>query len=312
MVGDEIGGMDRITDRLLASYNDVGSINHIGGPAMPSRQRTIEIWRTLRAIIFPGFFETEQLDRDGLLDLTRERMAWVRRTLSEEVRHGFCHQCAAYSECGEVRRVECRERAQEITDSMLKELPAIRSRLHLDAQAALEGDPAAKCEEEVILAYPGLAAVTVHRIAHFLYQNDVPLLPRIMSEHIHHQTGIDIHPGATIGDSFFIDHGTGVVVGETTLIGANVKIYQGVTLGALSVKKEMACEKRHPTIEDNVTIYAGATILGGETTIGKNSIIGGNVWLVRSVPPYSRVYNSAASSQPIVVSGDNGSYNFHI
>jgi len=309
---EETIGLDEITDSLLVSYNDVGSINHIDGPALPSRQRTIEIWQTLRAILFPGFFESEQPDRDGLIDLTRERVAWVRQNLCEEVRHGYCHQCASYEECDSALKIECRERAQKVTDSLLRELPEIRVRLHMDARAALEGDPAAKCEEEVILAYPGLAAVTVHRIAHFLYQNDVPLLPRIMSEHIHHQTGIDIHPGATIGDSFFIDHGTGVVVGETTMIGANVKIYQGVTLGALSVKKTMACKKRHPTIEDNVTIYAGATILGGETVIGKDSIIGGNVWLVRSVPPFSRVYNSAASSQPIIVPGDNGSYSFHI
>jgi serine O-acetyltransferase len=304
--------LDEITDGLLASYNAVGSINHIGGPPLPSRQRTIEIWQTLRALLFPGFFEVEQPDRQGLMDLTRERVAWVRRSLSEEVRHSFCHQCTSYGECDSERKTECGERARRITDSLLLELPVIRAQLHMDARAALEGDPAAKCEEEVILAYPGLAAVTVHRVAHFLYQNEVPLLPRIMSEHIHHQTGIDIHPGATIGESFFIDHGTGVVIGETTMIGANVKIYQGVTVGALSVKKSMACKKRHPTIEDNVTIYAGATILGGETVIGKDSIIGGNVWLVRSVPPFSRVYNSAASSQPIIVPGDNGSYSFHI
>lgn len=311
MVG-EATGLDEITDRLFTSYNEVGSISHIGGPVLPSRQRTIEIWQTLRTLLFPGFFEAEQTSLDGLIDLTRERVAWVRRSLSEEVQRGYCHQCASYGECGVAREIECREEAQRVTDSLLRELPGIRARLHMDAHAALEGDPAAKCEEEVILAYPGLAAVTVHRIAHFLYENDVPLLPRIMSEHIHHQTGIDIHPGATIGDSFFIDHGTGVVIGETTLIGANVKIYQGVTVGALSVKKTMACKKRHPTIEDNVTIYAGATLLGGETVIGKDSIIGGNVWLVRSVPPFSRVYNSAASSQPIIVPGDNGSYSFHI
>jgi len=178
-------------------------------------------------------------------------------------------------------------------------LPEIRTRLHLDVQAALEGDPAASSEAEVIVAYPGMAAITVHRLVHFLYQRAVPLLPRIMSEYVHHQTGIDIHPGATIGDYFFIDHGTGVVIGETTIIGDRVKIYQGVTLGALSVKKSLARKKRHPTIEDNVTIYAGATILGGDTVIGHESVIGGNVWLIQSVPPFSRVYNSV-SSEPIV------------
>lgn len=162
------------------------------------------------------------------------------------------------------------------------------------------------------MAYPGMAAIMAHRIAHFLYQREVPLLPRIMNEYIHHQTGIDIHPGASIGGSFFIDHGTGVVIGETTVIGNWVKIYQGVTLGALSVKKSMAKQKRHPTIEDNVTIYAGATILGGEAVIGNHSIIGGNIWLVRSVPPYSRVYNSAVSSEPIVESTNDDAHFYQI
>jgi serine O-acetyltransferase len=152
----------------------------------------------------------------------------------------------------------------------------------------------------VILAYPSIAAITVHRLAHLLYRHQVPLLPRIMSEHVHHRTGIDIHPGATIGQSFFIDHGTGVVIGETTEIGDRVKIYQGVTLGALSVSRKMRGHKRHPTIEDDVTIYAGATILGGGTVIGRGSVIGGNVWLVTSVPPYSKVCNARSSGEPIV------------
>jgi serine O-acetyltransferase len=203
-------------------------------------------------------------------------------------------------------------KARGIADELLKALPDIRAQVHLDVQAALDGDPAAESESEVILAYPGLAALSVHRIAHFLYNKAVPLLPRIMSEYIHHQTGIDIHPGATIGDSFFIDHGTGVVIGETAVIGRQVKIYQGVTLGALSVKKSSVRKKRHPTIEDNVTIYAGATILGGDTVIGHDSIIGGNVWLIRSVPPLSRVYNSSVSSDPIVVPSNDGAYVYQI
>ena len=163
--------------------------------------------------------------------------------------------------------------------------------LLLDVQAALEGDPAANSADEVILAYPSIAAITVHRVAHFLYRHQVPLLPRIMSEYIHHRTGIDIHPGATIGKSFFVDHGTGVVIGETAEIGDRVNLYQGVTLGALSVSRQMRGRKRHPTIEDEVTIYAGATILGGDAVIGRGSVIGGNVWLVSSVPPYSKVYS---------------------
>ena len=154
----------------------------------------------------------------------------------------------------------------------------------LDVKAGNLGDPAAKSDEEIILSYPGLEAILVHRIAHFLFKCGVPLIPRIMSEHVHGKTGIDIHPGATIGESFFMDHGTGIVIGETCIIGNNVKIYQGVTLGALSVKKNLQNKKRHPTIEDNVTIYANATILGGDTVIGKNSIIGGNTWVTKSVP----------------------------
>jgi serine O-acetyltransferase len=183
---------------------------------------------------------------------------------------------------------------------LIQALPDIRAKLQLDVRAALDGDPAANSENEVILAYPSIAAITVHRLAHFLYQRQVPLLPRIMSEFIHHRTGIDIHPGATIGDSFFIDHGTGVVIGETTEIGARAKIYQGVTLGALSVSREMRGHKRHPTIEDDVTIYAGATILGGDTVIGRGSVIGGNVWVVGAVPPYSKVYNERSFTEPVV------------
>jgi serine O-acetyltransferase len=161
-----------------------------------------------------------------------------------------------------------------------------------DVNAAFRGDPAARSPEEVILSYPGVAAILVYRIAHELWVREVAMIPRMMSEYIHGKTGIDIHPGARIGDSFFIDHGTGVVIGETTIIGDNVKLYQGVTLGALSVRKERAKTKRHPTIEDEVTIYAGATILGGNTVVGRCSIIGGNVWLTESVPPGSRIYHN--------------------
>ena len=168
---------------------------------------------------------------------------------------------------------------------MIEEIPEIRRKVGLDVQAAYQGDPAAKSTEEVIVSYPGLEAIVVYRIAHFLCENGVPVIPRIMSEHAHGKTGIDINPGATIGESFFIDHGTGVVIGESCSIGNNVKIYQGVTLGALSVKKELMNKKRHPTIEDNVTIYANATILGGETVIGEGSTIGGNTWVTKSVPP---------------------------
>ena len=187
--------------------------------------------------------------------------------------------------------------AVNAVDAFIARLPAVRKVLETDVQAAYEGDPAATSRMEVVMAYPGMYAVTVHRLAHELYLLKVPILPRVMTEIAHSRTGIDIHPGATIGEGFFIDHGTGVVIGETTVIGRNVKLYQGVTLGALSFPKDektgmlMKGHKRHPNVEDNVVIYAGATILGGDTVIGHDSEIGGNVWLMESIPPHSRVYN---------------------
>jgi len=186
--------------------------------------------------------------------------------------------------------------AKEIVAAFVAELPEVKRLVETDVQAAYDGDPAATSRMEVVMAYPGLYAVTVHRLAHVLYKLKVPIIPRVMSELAHSKTGIDIHPGATIGERFFIDHGTGVVIGETTVIGRNVRLYQGVTLGGLSFDKDASGAlvkglKRHPNIEDNVVVYANATILGGETTIGHDSEIGGNVWIKDSVPPYSRVYN---------------------
>ena len=186
--------------------------------------------------------------------------------------------------------------AKEIVDEFVAALPEVRRLVDTDVQAAYDGDPAATSRMEVVMAYPGLYAVTIHRLAHVLYKLKVPIIPRVMSELAHSKTGIDIHPGATIGERFFIDHGTGVVIGETTVIGRNVRLYQGVTLGGLSFDKDATGAlvkglKRHPNIEDNVVIYANATILGGDTTIGHDSEIGGNVWIKESVPPYSRVYN---------------------
>jgi serine O-acetyltransferase len=302
--------IDPVVLDVLSSYREEGGINHIGGPNLPSRQRTIDILQMLRSILFPGYYDRDPVDEEALLYTTGERIGWVRKNLADEITKSLCHDCRQYDRCDQLP--ECADKARDITNDLMEALPQIRTQLHMDVQAALEGDPAAKSEAEVIVAYPGLAAISVHRVVHFLYQRQVPLLPRIMSEYIHHQTGIDIHPGATIGASFFIDHGTGVVIGETTVIGDNVKVYQGVTLGALSVKKSMATQKRHPTIEDKVTIYAGATILGGDTTIGHDSVIGGNVWLVRSIPPYSRVYNSAVSSAPIIEPGKDGAYVYQI
>lgn len=185
------------------------------------------------------------------------------------------------------------EKAQNVTDNFFEDIPALYERMIKDAEAILQFDPAARSVEEVLVAYPGFYATAVYRLSHQLWQQNVKILPRIFTEYAHGKTGIDIHPGASIGDSFFIDHGTGIVIGETAIIKNNVKIYQGVTLGALNVKKEEAATKRHPTIEDNVTIYSSATILGGDTVIGHDSIIGGNVWLTYSVQPHSVVYHKS-------------------
>jgi serine O-acetyltransferase len=189
--------------------------------------------------------------------------------------------------------------ARAIEDAFLEQIPGIYNMLQMDAEAILAGDPAAVSQTEVIRTYPGFRAIAVYRMAHAFHDLGVPLIPRILTEHVHGLTGIDIHPSANIGERFCIDHGTGVVIGETVDIGNNVKIYQGVTLGALSVRKEYAKTKRHPTIEDNVVIYSGATILGGDTVIGEGSIIGGNVWVTNSVPPHSRVYYKNMEKQEV-------------
>lgn len=186
-----------------------------------------------------------------------------------------------------------REKAEAIVDTFIAGLPELQNKLYAEAKTYLQNDPAARSVEEVILTYPGFYALCVHRISHILHNMEVPIIPRLFSEYAHSQVGIDIHPGAQIGNHFYIDHGTGIVIGETSIIGDNVKIYQGVTLGALFVTKELKDKKRHPTIEDNVVIYAGATILGGTTTIGHDSTIGGNVWLTKSIVPYSIVFNNS-------------------
>ena len=227
---------------------------------------------------------------DGMRYTIGERVVSVSRALVPEVEKSIQYACRVRKDCQ--RHEDCRGEAEDIVRALLEGVPEIRRRVNRDVMAAFRGDPAARSQEEVILSYPGVEAILIHRIAHELWIRDVAMIPRMMSEYIHGVTGIDIHPGAVIGDSFFIDHGTGVVIGETAVIGDNVKLYQGVTLGALSVQKELANKKRHPTIEDEVTIYAGATILGGRTVVGRGSIIGGNVWLTDSVPPNSRIYHN--------------------
>jgi serine O-acetyltransferase len=277
-----------ITENILKSYNETGGLNCCSGQSLPSRQGVISALTMLESIIFPGFQEEELLQKDFLPFTVGGKVNCLTKNLIREIRKSLA------SENDGNNAEELRRKAEELTLDILEQIPRLRGLLMKDVQAALRGDPAARSMEEIILSYPGLEAVLTYRIAHEFFIRDIPLIPRLMTEFVHKKTGIDIHPGAAIGEYFFIDHGTGVVFGETAIVGDNVKIYQGVTLGALSVKKEEANIKRHPTIEDDVTIYAGATILGGGTVIGKGTVIGGNVWITSSIPPGSVVYNKPA------------------
>lgn len=279
--------IDNLVDGLLKSYDEQGLINRTDSGNFPNRQNVVAVLSDLQSLILPGFKIDENLDPINIRYITGQKVNNIIANLTKEIQKAMIYTTNKGCKSGNNADSRCFKLAEQTSIALIEELPKIRAKIVLDTKAAFDGDPAAKSAEEVILSYPGLEAIVVHRIAHFLFKNGVPIIPRIMSEHIHGKTGIDIHPGATIGDSFFIDHGTGVVIGETCIIGNNVKIYQGVTLGALSVKKSLQNKKRHPTIEDNVTIYAGATILGGETVIGHDSTIGGNTWVTKSIPAES-------------------------
>ena len=260
------------------------------------KDKIIEIVEVLRKILFPDYFEGDKAD--DKFKLLCEQLQFVQENLSEQILSAFSCEDSA----GGVDEASLSEQAQKITEEFLAKIPSIREILKTDVQAAFDGDPAAHSLDEIIIAYPGLLAVSVYRIAHELHLLNVPLLPRIMTEYAHSITGIDIHPGATIGKYFFIDHGTGVVIGETTQIGSHVKIYQGVTLGARSVRKGQSLKgiKRHPTIGDNVTIYSNSTILGGDTIIGDKATIGGNAFIVSSIVEGAKV---AAKPPKLQVSG---------
>lgn len=273
-----------VVEGVLDSYREHGNINHLDGSNLPARSEVSELLDDLISVVFPGYFNGEQLDGLTARYFVGARCARILRRMEQVTGRALVVHCAR-EKVGAVSTTQAHEHALEL----LEAIPKIRAQVALDVQAALTGDPAACSGAEIIMSYPGVAATAVHRIAHYLYTRRVPLLPRMMSELVHSQTGIDIHPGATIGQSFFIDHGTGVVIGETSKIGDRVKLYQGVTLGAHSVKAREARGQRHPTIEDDVTVYAGATILGGDTVIGRGSTIGGNVWLTRGVPPGTTV-----------------------
>lgn len=281
----------RAIDAIIDSYAEHGNINHRDGEDLPSRSEIAALLDDLVAILFPGYFAHEQLDDLTARWLVGERCARVLRGLERGIGRALCDDPRTEQDGKPCADAEINQRAHDLSIELISRIPNIRAVLDTDVQAALAGDPAARSPSEVIMSYPGVLAIAVHRVAHQLYSLGVPLIPRMISELIHGRTGIDIHPGATIGSRFFIDHGTGVVIGETTLIGESVKLYQGVTLGALSVSTSdrHRDKKRHPTIENGVTIYAGATILGGDTTIGEGSTIGGNVWLTHSVAPGTTV-----------------------
>lgn len=277
--------MDAIKQALLESYRQHGGINHLDGLNLPSQESVDKLAYALLQLLFPGYYQSETLTREGMDAFLGERLPTVHSALSQEIQK--CRQCDksdASPRCSEDEAM-----------AILSTFPVIRKLLQTDVEAAYVGDPAAKSYEEIILSYPCIFAIALYRIAHVIYRREIPLLPRMLTELAHRRTGIDIHPGATIGSHFFIDHGTGVVIGETTTIGSHVKIYQGVTLGAKSFKvgadgKIVKGIKRHPDIEDHVTIYSGTSILGGNTRIGAQSIVGANVWLLESIPPNSICY----------------------
>jgi serine O-acetyltransferase len=304
--GDSVSGeaLTGVVERLfeLERGPALDSLRNTPYHLVPSRSALIDVVESLRSAFFPGFFGTSEISESSLRYHIGAKLTRVIHVLQDEIHKGLSFTCGQDPHTC----TECAERAAHITRSFLERLPEVRRLLVTDVRAAYEGDPAASHTDEVLICYPGMFAITNHRLAHELYRLEVPLLPRIISEHAHSTTGIDIHPGARIGERFFIDHGTGVVIGETSRIGEGVCIYQGVTLGAKSFPlnehgKPVKGIDRHPVVEDDVVIYAGATVLG-RIVIGRGAIIGGNVWVTESVPPGSRV-TQARSRQETFVAG---------
>jgi serine O-acetyltransferase len=280
--------LPEITEALVASYVECGKASHLGHKPLPSRESVAAILDDLHELLFPGYGRRQNLHLGNIEYHAGDLIDGLHDKLTQQVARALRHE----HECNRAAAgpLDLEALAQQKAVDLLRRLPDVRAVLEQDVQAAYEGDPAAKNFHEVLFCYPGLEAVATYRLAHELLLLGVPLIPRMMTEHAHSRTGIDIHPGARIGPGFFIDHGTGVVIGETCDIGTNVKLYQGVTLGALSFPRDAAGNiirgmKRHPTLEDEVVVYANATILGGDTVIGRQAVIGSNVWLTHSVPP---------------------------
>ena len=279
-----------IVDEVAETYVQDDILANVGDYPMPSREEIIAILDEVQEVLYPGYFGNWRADRINYRYYLGTKMNQIYEGFSQQIAKSLRHNCVgAHRVCD-----RCMRRGREQTIDFMKKIPKVRRLLRGDVEAAMAGDPAVSRFEEIIFGYPGIKAMTIYRVAHELFHQEIPILPRIMTEYGHTVTGIDIHPGAHIGERFFIDHGTGVVIGETCLIGHDVKIYQGVTLGALSLPRDETGElvrgtKRHPTVEDGVTIYAGATILGGDTTIGTGSVIGGNVWLTGTIPAGTKV-----------------------
>lgn len=282
--------LQAVTDQLAESYSACGRLHHLGHEPLPSREAVADILADLFEVIYPGYGRRQNLHAGNIAYYVGSLIDALHDKLTEQImraiRHDRCREDADY---------DCEAEAQQKAVALLQRLPEVRQVLEQDVEAAYRGDPAAKSHHEIIFCYPGLDAITTYRIAHELTRLGVPYIPRMMTEIAHSRTGIDIHPGAHIGPGFFIDHGTGVVIGETTDIGRNVKLYQGVTLGALSFDRDgngalvHGSYKRHPTLADDVVVYANATILGGQTVVGEGAVIGSNVWLTKSVEPYAVV-----------------------
>ena len=294
----------KVMDGLSSCWTCPHGAHTQKGINLAGQQAVHEVLNDLIFVLFPGCHGHEALGEELLEQHLAVRLREVVLKLKTQAHHALEYQCT-FEKCDDCN--DCEEQAEAAVRYVVESLPDLQSMLQDDIRAAYEGDPAAQSTMEVVMSYPGVQAMIVHRLAHLLYEKRIPMIPRVMSEHAHSKTGIDIHPGATIGKGFFIDHGTGVVIGETCTIGDNVKLYMGVTLGALSFPKDadgnpVKGVKRHPNVGNNVIIYAGATILGGDTSIGDGSVIGGNVWLTHSVPENSMVYNH--QPRPLVKAAD--------
>lgn len=282
--------LQEITELLVQSYHECGLLHHLGQQPLPNRESVAHILKDLSEILFPGFGKHQHLHPGNIGYYVGNLIDSVAQQLQVQILRALRHE-----HCQEEGNMVSEAEAEQKALELLRRVPLIRATLEKDVEAAFRGDPAAKSCHEIVFSYPGLEAISIFRIAHELHRLGVPFIPRMMTELAHAKTGIDIHPGATIGPGFFIDHGTGVVIGETTHIGENVKLYQGVTLGALSFDRDEngdlvhGAYKRHPTLQDDVIVYANATILGGQTIIGQGSVIGSNVWLTKSVEPHSIV-----------------------